>query len=70
MNLSAGDEIETKKPHPCGKNSYRFTVMRVGADIKIKCGACGREVMLPRPKVEKMAKKIYKPDKIDKLEKK
>ena len=60
MNLSAGDRVETKKPHPCGKNSYRFTVLRVGADIKIKCDACGREVMLPRLKVEKMIKKLEK----------
>ena len=58
MNLAIGDKIETKKPHPCGKKSVMFTVMRVGADIKIKCDNCGREVMLPRLKIEKMIKKI------------
>jgi len=58
MNLSAGDRIETKKSHPCGKKANTFTVLRTGADIKIKCDNCGREMMLPRPKVEKMAKHI------------
>jgi len=58
--LSAGDKIETKKNHPCGKKSFAFTVLRVGADIKIKCDACGREVMLPRLKAEKMIKRCYK----------
>jgi len=53
-----GDKIETKKNHPCGKKSVIFTVLRVGADIKIKCDNCGREVMLPRLKIEKMIKKI------------
>ena len=54
MNLSAGDKIETKKPHPCGKKSNKFTILRTGADIKIKCDSCGRELMLPRLKIEKM----------------
>ena len=56
--LSVGDKIETKKNHPCGKKSFVFTVLRTGADIKIKCDNCGREVMLPRLKIEKMIKNI------------
>ena len=60
MNLSVGDKIETKKNHPCGPKSVMFTVLRVGADIKIKCDNCGREVMLPRLKTEKMLKNIIK----------
>ena len=58
MNLSVGDKIEMKKNHPCGKKSVVFTVLRIGADIKIKCDNCGREIMLPRLKVEKMIKKV------------
>lgn len=47
-----------KKPHPCGgmkdeRNSSMFTVLRVGADIKIKCENCGHEIMAPRVKIEK-----------------
>jgi len=58
VNLSVGGKIETKKNHPCSKKAAVFTVLRVGADIKIKCDTCGREVMFPRLKIEKMVKKI------------
>lgn len=41
-----GDVIATRKPHPCG--SCEWTVIRTGADIKIRCNGCGRIVMLDR----------------------
>ena len=41
-----GDVITTRKPHPCG--SSEWTVIRTGADIKIRCSGCGRIVMLDR----------------------
>ena len=52
-----GDIVEMKKQHPCG--SKEFEVIRLGADIKIKCVGCGRIVMLPG-KVPKRSKKGYK----------
>lgn len=58
MDLAAGDKTEMKKNHPCSKKAVIFTILRIGADVKIKCGGCGREIMLPRAKVEKMIKKI------------
>jgi len=51
-----GDIVEMKKTHPCGNNN--FEIIRVGADIKIKCMGCGRIVMIPRRKFQKDAKKI------------
>ena len=51
-----GDIVEMKKQHPCGSN--QFEIIRVGADIKIKCTGCGRIVMIPRSKFTKEAKKI------------
>ena len=33
----------------------------VGMDFKIRCTGCGREVMLPRAKIEKNIKKVLKP---------
>ena len=30
-------------------------------DFKIRCTGCGREVMLPRAKIEKNIKKVIKP---------
>ena len=56
MDVKVGDLIEVKKTHPCG--SKIFSVLRVGIDFKIKCEKCGREIMLPRFKVEKNIRKI------------
>jgi hypothetical protein len=53
-----GDIVQMKKDHPCG--SKEWEVIRIGADIKIKCCGCGRLVMLPRVKFEKDVKKIIK----------
>ena len=58
VDIHVGDVLTIKKNHPCGANS--FLVLRVGMDFKIKCENCGREVMLPRGKVEKNIKKIVR----------
>ncbi len=49
--FNLGDIVKMKKQHPCG--SYNWEVMRMGADIKIKCQGCGRLVMLPRSEFER-----------------
>lgn len=41
-----GDVVKTRKAHPCGSDVW--TVIRTGADIKMKCRGCGRIVMLDR----------------------
>lgn len=51
-----GDIVEMKKQHPCG--SKEFEVIRLGADIKIKCVGCGRIVMLPRVSSKKKQKRL------------
>lgn len=56
MDININDILHMKKQHPCGEK--RFLVLRIGMDFKIKCMGCGREVMLPRSKVEKNIKKI------------
>lgn len=56
MDVRVGDMLEMKKPHPCGNKI--FLVTRVGMDFKIKCTGCGREVMVPRVKIEKNIKSI------------
>lgn len=56
MDIRVGDVITMKKKHPCGCD--RFTVLRIGADFRIKCLECGREVMLERGKVEKNIRKL------------
>lgn len=54
MDVQVGDSIITKKPHPCGNST--FAVLRVGMDFRIRCTKCGREVMVPRSKIEKTSK--------------
>lgn len=56
MDVRVGDIVTMKKPHPCGEK--RWLILRVGADFKLRCMGCGREVMNPRSKVEKNIKSI------------
>jgi hypothetical protein len=58
VEFHLGDIVETRKGHPCGSNHWE--IIRLGADIKIKCVGCDRIVMLPRVKFEKSVKKIIK----------
>lgn len=58
MDIHVNDVIITRKPHPCGES--RFLVLRVGMDFKIRCEKCGREVMLPRVKIEKNIKQVVR----------
>lgn len=53
-----GNVVEMKKGHPCGQNEWE--IIRLGADIKVKCLGCNRIVMIPRVKFEKSIKKILK----------
>ena len=53
--IRLGDIVQTRKAHPCGATEWQ--VIRVGADIKIKCQGCGRIVMLDRQAFLKRRKK-------------
>ena len=50
------DVVQMRKTHPCG--SDRWTVIRIGADIKIKCLGCSRIVMMDRETFLKRRKKV------------
>lgn len=52
--------VEMKKPHPCASRSKLFEVIRLGADIKIKCQGCGNVIMLSRNSFNEKVKKIIK----------
>lgn len=54
--LLLGDLVQMRKTHPCG--SDKWTVIRVGADIKIRCMGCGRIVMMDRADFTKRMKKV------------
>ena len=51
------DIVEMKKEHPCRKSKY-WKIIRVGADIKIKCQGCGAVVMFGRHEFERKMKRL------------
>ena len=51
-----GDIVTLKKQHPCGTNAWK--IIRLGADIRIKCEGCGHSVMIARREFEKKMKKV------------
>ena len=56
MDVQVGDVLTMKKKHPCG--AERWEVLRIGADFRLRCTGCGREVMGERRKFEKQIRKI------------
>ncbi len=56
--IRLGDVVTTRKPHPCGGSEW--TVIRTGADIKIRCVTCGRVVMLDRERFLRRRKSILR----------
>ena len=58
QEYSLNDDVIMKKPHACQTNLW--TVTRTGADIKIKCKNCGREIMMDRLEFQKKLKKVIK----------
>ena len=59
-DLKLNDRVRLRKPHPCG--GYEWIVLRLGADIRIACTTCGRQVMLTRRELARRTKKILPPD--------
>ncbi|MEG0742163.1 MAG: DUF951 domain-containing protein [Clostridia bacterium] len=54
--IRLGDVVKMRKTHPCGSDEW--TVIRIGADVKIKCLGCGRIVMMERAEFVKRRKKV------------
>ncbi|MBM7543940.1 DUF951 domain-containing protein [Periweissella beninensis] len=46
MDYQISDIVEMKKAHACGTNAWK--ILRIGADIKLKCEGCGHMIMLTR----------------------
>lgn len=52
--LHQEDRIQMKKAHPCGGKIFR--VLRVGAQMRVLCETCGRDMTIDRIKLEKSIK--------------
>lgn len=60
-NYNIGSLLVLKKGHPCGENLWE--VVKLGADIRLKCTKCGRLIIIPRIELNKKIKKIIERDK-------
>ena len=56
MNIKLDDVVRLKKQHPCGDDRWR--VVRLGADIGIKCLGCQRRMLLPRSVFNRRVKEL------------
>jgi hypothetical protein len=54
MEIKLGDVVRLKKKHPCGSDQWQ--VVRLGADIGIKCLKCQHRVLLERSVFERRVK--------------
>lgn len=51
LDVRLGDRLELRKPHACGGRQWR--VVRLGADIGLRCESCARRVLLERAELER-----------------
>jgi hypothetical protein len=51
LELFLGDVVRLRRRHPCGGDEW--LVDRLGADIGLRCLACGRHVLLERAVLER-----------------
>ena len=56
LELFLDDVVQLRKSHPCGGDRWR--VVRLGADIGLRCLGCDRKVLLPRRDLEKRLKRF------------
>jgi hypothetical protein len=56
MEIKLGDVVRLRKKHPCG--SYEWQVVRLGADIGIKCRGCNHTVLLERREFKRRVKEF------------
>ncbi len=54
LELFIGDVVQTRKAHPCGGDTW--AIVRLGAEIGMRCTTCGRRVLLPRSELERRIK--------------
>jgi hypothetical protein len=58
QDVQVDDLVRLRKPHPCG--SYEWRVVRIGADIGLKCQVCGRRILLDRRTFNKRVKMVIR----------
>ena len=54
VEVHVGDVVRLRKPHPCGGTDW--SVVRLGADIGLRCLGCQHRVLLARSLFERRLK--------------
>ena len=54
VEVHLGDVVRLRKSHPCGGTDW--AVVRLGADIGLRCATCGHRIMLARSVFERRLK--------------
>ena len=54
LDVRMADVIRMRRPHPCG--SLEWEVVRIGADIGLRCQKCGHRVLMERATLRRRAK--------------
>jgi hypothetical protein len=54
VEVHVGDVVRLRKPHPCG--GFDWTIVRLGADIGLRCAKCDHRVLLARSLFERRLK--------------
>ncbi len=56
IEINLGDIVQMRKPHPCGGDTWK--VVRLGAEIGMRCLTCEHKVLLPRSTFERRVKRF------------
>ncbi len=54
LDIKLGDIVRLRKKHPCGSDEWQ--VVRLGADIGLRCLTCQHRVLLDRSTLERRLK--------------
>jgi len=54
LDVRMGDVIRMARKHPCGGDTWE--VVRIGADVGLRCRTCGRRVLMERAQLRRRAK--------------
>jgi hypothetical protein len=54
IEVHMGDVVRLRKPHPCGGTDW--TIVRLGADIGLRCDTCEHRILLARSVFERRLK--------------
>jgi len=54
VEVHVDDVVRLRKPHPCGGTDW--TIVRLGADIGLRCERCQHRIMLARSVFERRLK--------------